>query len=90
MNAYDFVRSPILRAMAVGIAVIFACYTAELFLLSERTYFVGGCWGPSSTDVFMAEYGPWIVGVSGVFLLAYFAVFLVTAFLYWRSQSRPA
>jgi hypothetical protein len=90
MNAYDLVRSPVLRAASIGIAAIFVCYMAEVFLLSVRLPFAGGCWGPPTSNLFIAEYGPWVVGVSGLLLLAYGAVFLVTAFLDWRSESKLA
>lgn len=87
---YDLVRSPLCKTASMLIGGIFACYTALLYLLGTRPYFVGGCWGPPSSDVFTATYGPWFVVVSGLYLLAYGAVYLFTAVMDWRSQSMTA
>lgn len=90
MNAYDFFRHPILIVSATAITVIFALGAAGLFLLSGEPQFTGGCWGRYQSELFTFKVGPWVTAVSGLLLLSYGAVFLVTAFFDWRSQSKPA
>lgn len=88
MNAYDFVRRPILTVSATVIMVIFALGAADLFFLSREPQFTGGCWGPYPSELFTFKVGPWVTGVSGLLLMAYSAVFMVTAFLDWRPQNK--
>lgn len=90
MNAYDFVRRPILTVSTTLFTVVFALGAADLLFLSGEPQFTGGCWGPYPSELFTFKVVPWVTGVSGLLLLSYSAVFLVTAFFDWRSQSKPA